>query len=635
MSSVHPWLQARNISGLRPFLRTTASRAMGGSTRHIAIVCAMIPKLTNDEMALIFPPVIYANLDPTRMPSPEVLDGLTNMSAQLPCIQNLVPLFDWMRIITSGPLFERLYGAAPDLWARFWPWVDFLLSHEDSLVGFSPAHDLSIHQSISQTIMALFTNPITSHLVIDTTGIRRAMVISWIKILRLFESDEQTRMRDVAIPISVPSELKNGQHLAEVLDGCGGDLSLLSRIMTESISLASKHPNDPLAGSLVTPVLLLLSRIGSRFPGTLSGLMTPKLVSSLVSAVGIQVTAPGWHQPTGIQVSLVMLLQFLHMPQAFNWIVPCLRKGLLTQVVSWGERLGGAAPADTVNKFDDLLRLVLPEMLVRPTIVVEMKRCFDALEERAAKPAFAECVLFPMWAALRDLVNERTAIVKVWEDPRRQPSLVCYNVQCAKITDRNSLRRCGGCHTAVYCSETCQRADWVVVDGHRTECKPMSEISRGFALMGLHHRDKSFIRTLLDMDSRRHRVQICVEFVLFMAQHPETPGLLAFDYQNLPGVKLSVLPIPTSLVADLGKPTLFRMLREVQMERPSMLHVFRVRCGDQVWYAPFPVHRYDPVLFAGLVDLAHAVAEGRASQDQVEARVKVWIQVAGDSAEFH
>ncbi|KAJ7642223.1 hypothetical protein FB45DRAFT_1126627 [Roridomyces roridus] len=588
MSSVHPWLQARNFSRLRPYLRTNASKAMGGSTRHIAMVCAVLPTLTEDEVALIFPPVIYANLDPARMPSPEVLDGLTNMSAQLPCIQNLVPISEWLKIITAGPLFDRLYGAAPDLWARFWPWVDFLLSHEDSVVGYSPEDELLFHQSTSQTALALYANPITNHLVAETPGIRRAMAISWIKILRLLESDEQTRMRDLGVPISVMADLQNRQHLAEVIDGCGGDLSLLSRIMAETITLASRHPTEQAAGALIGPILLLLQHISSRWPATLSGLMSNKLVSALVSALAIQMKAPG-HQPVGIQLCLSTLLQFLHMPQAFNWIIASLRKGLLTQVVFWGEKLGGTAPADTVNTFDELMQVVLPEMLIRPSIIVEMKRRFDALEERAAQPAFADCVLYPMWAALRDLVNRRAALVKDWEDPQRQSSFVCHNVQCAKVANRDSLRRCGGCHTAVYCSETCQRADWVEVEGHRTECKPLFEVYQGLAVMGIHHREKSFIRTLLDMECREHRVRICIEVVRFMAQNPGTPCVLAFNYENVLGTKMIVLPLQTTLITHLVKPTLLRMHRELLLLRaPMPLHVVCVRYGTQLCTARSP-----------------------------------------------
>ncbi|KAJ7642219.1 hypothetical protein FB45DRAFT_1000566 [Roridomyces roridus] len=628
-ASVHPWLQARNISVLRPFLRTTASRAMGGSTRHIAILCGMLPRLTDDEVASLLPPVIYANLDIARMPSLEVLDGLTNMSAQLPCIQNLVPIFEWLKMIMAGHLFDRLYGAAPDLWARFWPWVDFILSHEDRVVGYSPEDDLLFHQSISQTALALFSNPITRYLVAETTGLRRAMVISWIKIMRLSKSDEKSRMRDVAPPILVLSDLENRQHLAEIIDGCGGDLSVLSRIVTETISLASKHPNEQLTGGLITPCVLLLQHISMKWPETLAGMMSSKLASALVSALGIQVTPPG-ERPLGIQLCLFALMQVLHMPQAHSWMIPVLRKGLLTQIVFWGEKLGGRAEADTVGKFNQLLRILLAETLVHPSIVVEMKRCFDALEERASRPPFAGCVLYPMWAALRDLVNERSAVVEALKEPRIRSAL------CAKIAERDSFRRCGGCHTAVYCSEACQRTDWVAVDGHRAECEQMLEVYQGLALIGIHHRDKSFIRTLLDMDCRRHRLRICVELVQFMAQHPQVPCLVAFNYQNVTGVKIFVLPIQTSLPPEMAKPLLLRMNRELRQGFVSMpLHVLCVRHGKNQGFAPFPVHRFSTPLFTGLVDIAKALGSGRIPREQVEPMVKNCIEAVGDSAEFH
>ena len=48
----------------------------------------------------------------------------------------------------------------------------------------------------------------------------------------------------------------------------------------------------------------------------------------------------------------------------------------------------------------------------------------------------------------------------------------CHNGPCAKLQPRNSLQRCGGCKTMLYCGRDCQAQHWKK-GGHKSKCKEL------------------------------------------------------------------------------------------------------------------------------------------------------------------
>ncbi|KAJ7626203.1 hypothetical protein FB45DRAFT_923172 [Roridomyces roridus] len=242
-----------------------------------------------------------------------------------------------------------------------------------------------------------------------------------------------------------------------------------------------------------------------------------------------------------------------------------------------------AAHPEITKQLPDLLRDVLPRALVYYPVIVEMKQALANVEPPSSDGEFARSGLYACWSDMKAIFELRAATITLWETEGRPSPLSCYNLECAKVLNRDKFRRCSACQTAAYCSQACQRVDWT--DGHREDCRLHQEAPRAFPRAGLCHRDKLFIRMIVHMDYRRLRVLVTMEMVRFMAENPDTPLVVNFDYtRGTPDI--SVFPISTSNGSEILSPYLRRLARAGGR---LVAHTIRFGCGIPTFNVVWPL----------------------------------------------
>ncbi|KAJ6548583.1 hypothetical protein B0H19DRAFT_1161367 [Mycena capillaripes] len=189
-------------------------------------------------------------------------------------------------------------------------------------------------------------------------------------------------------------------------------------------------------------------------------------------------------------------------------------------------------------------------------------------------------------------------------------------MECDKVDKKELFRRCAVCNTAAYCSRECQRADWK--DGHRDECNILLSAHLTYAEIGLHHREKSFIRALLHSDYQRLRVDISIHMLQFMTENPGTSFFVAFDYTGAAGVELSILPMallgPAIQIPHWGRLT--------RAGGRVTLHAIRIGHGANWSNAMFPLRATSSQFWDGLVRIASRSGINGLQYSQVKALVR-------------
>ncbi|KAJ7323516.1 hypothetical protein DFH08DRAFT_887349 [Mycena albidolilacea] len=70
-------------------------------------------------------------------------------------------------------------------------------------------------------------------------------------------------------------------------------------------------------------------------------------------------------------------------------------------------------------------------------------------------------------------------VLDTWELAGRPSFKACDNLKCGKINKKDKFRSCSACHSTSYCSEKCQRVDWL--DAHRDVCNSFRNARLGLS----------------------------------------------------------------------------------------------------------------------------------------------------------
>ncbi|KAJ7342954.1 hypothetical protein DFH08DRAFT_1081927 [Mycena albidolilacea] len=350
---------------------------------------------------------------------------------------------------------------------------------------------------------------------------------------------------------------------------------------------------------------------------------------SLVSALDIDGVPPPAEgvldRPFEVELYLCSLIQYLNVSPGYPWTVQALQAGLLRHVITSSAKMATALDA---GKYPELLGTVLLRSLVFYPVIAEMKKSFSQLETLSRSDEFSGSVLYGHWIVLKAFVDERVKALDTWETSGRASSLACDNMECDKVDKKVLSRRCAVCHTAAYCSRECQRADWR--DGHRDECHVLLSAHLTYAEIGLHYREKSFIRALLHSDYQRLRVVVSMLMLQFMTENPGASFFVAFDYTGATGVKLSVLTVST-LGPAMQIPHWGRLARAGGR---LTLHAIRIGHGANWSNAMLPLRATSSQFFDGLVRIASSI--NGLQDSQVEALVRDLIETTDkENTEIH
>ncbi|KAF7313042.1 MYND-type domain-containing protein [Mycena kentingensis (nom. inval.)] len=142
--------------------------------------------------------------------------------------------------------------------------------------------------------------------------------------------------------------------------------------------------------------------------------------------------------------------------------------------------------------FDIILRVLLPRNLIYTRVLDELEVSLPLLDRPDRHNP-----LGPMARLFVLLATDRLEAYQEYNVSRENVVRACANPKCSVVTDKQRLKQCAGCSSAIYCSPTCQRRDWQA--GHRNFCSELGSRRRA-QISRLGSRNISFFRHLLERD---------------------------------------------------------------------------------------------------------------------------------------
>ncbi|KAJ6453233.1 hypothetical protein C8R47DRAFT_248812 [Mycena vitilis] len=164
------------------------------SMNDISRVNSAMEKVRDGEDGLLkFLPVLYAFLDPLRIPTSDQLDAMSPFTACI--IEAAILALDGM-FTPNTPQQTRA-----DLWPRVWVWVDFLHTFRDNLRGVSEQSDENLYVEFilfaaasTDTLAApLQLDASISALVHDTRGFLAVLFRAWTVTLKVPRMETRER----------------------------------------------------------------------------------------------------------------------------------------------------------------------------------------------------------------------------------------------------------------------------------------------------------------------------------------------------------------------------------------------------------------------------------------------------------
>ncbi|KAJ7620400.1 hypothetical protein FB45DRAFT_871431 [Roridomyces roridus] len=553
MSTIHPALLPHNISKLPFSLQRVARNAtsQGSWTKTSSISIQKLSSMGTEETLGLLP-IIYVLLDSSGIPSLDI-DTATTMVSSMQSTMLTWSLLERALCVPTFPV-----AATADLWPRVWAWMEFVSLYSNDLVEAWQA--ATFFRPVLEVVVKFAARPPTRRAMVSTPGLRRVLATAWTHHVQLSDGDGQIsrQLNDIGVALYAMSAVENPDDFSEVLDGCGGR-DTFCLMLTHTIDLASRHPALSSAVSTVGQVCLLLDSMkavaSDIFPLLLSHGFIPPLVSSL-AIVGPP--KPAQHCGVPFPLTLGSLAYLLFEVPGYRWLEQALQAGLLNQIVSWGSKRGimHAAHPDVAQKFPELLEKVLPQALVYYPVIVQMRKAFANVKAPSSDGEFARSGLYGLWSNLKALLDERTGDLEDWEATGRPSALIA---------------------------------------------KPR-HIAHGHASVPIGRRGTG---TIADFICSRLRVPIAIEMIRSMAEYPDNPVAVGFDYSR-GSAQVNVFPIS---MLDSSKIITPHSQRLARAGGHLVAHKISLGFGSATFHAVWPLCASAPEFYDGLKEIART-AEG-------------------------
>ncbi|KAJ6587632.1 hypothetical protein DFH09DRAFT_1427884 [Mycena vulgaris] len=521
---MHPSLRPQNFSSLPLLLRKVANSAASGSVRDLRILCARIPGIPRSQAEILLP-AFYANLDPAAIP--QQLAG----NEQIPeavsrAIQSIDGLYSGLPITSA---------AAPDLWVRFWPWIEFLGQYLGSYSVPRQLHDDRFYINFVIFVACFQEDDRMRRLMGATPGVRAILAKAWRAIIGLGDEDRNLRTNALIglFPFLLGSlDASNAAGFTEFVDGAGGSISHLGSLIISFFDNLVSTPRTVLSRQEVDYVhaaftfIKNTNNISGREDIGAHALCAAMRPQGFVRATTTIICALSTSTVTGVESVLQSLITFLginiHTPRMALWIGQAFKYGLLRAMLLSGDRNPGAAYH---SLWTSLLSETITPALIYHAVVARVEAALADVGDLARTSRFAKR---PEWRDFIALAEERLPILKSLDAVKWVSFRACDNLQCGKIRNRGSCSRCAACRSAYYCSSDCQIVDWRE-GGHRGICTPDLRFSLNeFQELSWH--DRVFMRAVLHYDYIEKTADIAAQRTVCLSMFPNDPIYVLFTY---------------------------------------------------------------------------------------------------------
>ncbi|KAJ7097423.1 hypothetical protein C8R44DRAFT_889333 [Mycena epipterygia] len=439
---MHPVLRLDNLKRLPPSMRRVAQACCGSNhsvheLRRLRMYMATATEEQEQTICLL--PVFYANLDPTWIPGDDQFDT----DAPPPEAESFIG-----RALTS---LEALYVTqfpveiGPDIWPRAWAWDNFLYMYRDHLPGFPPQSE-------------------------------RIFCLEFL----MFAGSEEARSRvHRSAKLYVNKKIAEPQTLAEIVDGAGGTLRDVARLIVLYLRGVVHDPNislDSLGVNFLTGLLDFVTMVDpaladpesiSKTLGTLgTRLLFSGVVPALSNAVCALSTATGSQTTYALHKSCLIPGIIFTTSPGYRWIPDAIEHQFIRGLVTCAQR---PVPRALQHHFLFLFLNVLSPALIYQQVVIALDSFLPDINDLIITDAFRKSEAYDPWNKLIAVFEERLDVLDSYESPEHFPLRACDNMKCAKISAKVGFKRYGGCLSFYYCCKNCQTLDWRE-GGHRKTC---------------------------------------------------------------------------------------------------------------------------------------------------------------------
>ncbi|KAJ7676785.1 hypothetical protein DFH06DRAFT_1169030 [Mycena polygramma] len=387
----------------------------------------------------------------------------------------------------------------------------------------------------------------------------------------------------------------NPDHLSQLIDGAGGTVDDLAKLVVEFIRDVAGRSKPLIAASPATDISRLVDFVkeADSYPGTpgawLSSPLTPlstemlfqEAINALIAAMFSLIRMPVPETAEALKQCFTLLERLLLSVPGYTWLEEALDRGLLQVIV---ESATLACASQLHRHLHFFLAQLIPQGLVFFHNVLQLGSAIDGVLPLVVTDDFRACEVCTSsdWENFMTVASERMEIFDGLDDT--VASKACDNLKCTTIDAKAQFKRCGGCSTFYYCSKECQKVDWQH-GGHRSACRTYGDLSLNASNSNdsimPSGRECDFFRALLQKDYGLDMRPIYRAQLKFMMANPMcTLFFTLFDYCTTP-VKIEVLTTERSpLTANLHSKEWDDMIsRAGRSEGRMHLHVFKVAVG--------------------------------------------------------
>ncbi|KAJ7213069.1 hypothetical protein GGX14DRAFT_696952 [Mycena pura] len=627
-----------------------ALAACSSRSYHKLQLAATLVKSATDAHKILFFPVFYAILDPAQIPTPADLESLQpDTRASVDCARlALEVIFDIIAPVSRK--YEEPDDVGPTFWSGIWPWIFFMHEYREYLGASSVFRNPLGYTRFLLLLIDIYDPQPMRDIISATPGFRALLTTTWTLLPKSSgEAYETCLWFLVSIIGSLP--FTDPLHFAEMVDGAGGTLDDLARLMMCHLDDVVNGSISWKFGSLAAYTrflarLILAADTGytvqqSTLPQSstrqkfLETLRRHGFVPAFVVAMDTVLEACKSNSDSRLLgnfkssfiATLELLEHLLNTTLGYQWLPAAIEAGLL--------RMMAGVATEFPSMFDNRLRFLLtkifPDGLLYYHVVAAMAKVLDEVTEIWSSKKLEDTEIVDDWNSFHDLAERRVQLLDGLRSSR-----ACDNLECGKIQDSSRCRRCSGCKTHYYCSSDCQTADWKH-GGHRNHCGSLVLLSLGESSCRLGFRERTFLRAVVQQDYADGIPSICETQVIFMANHPADRFFTLFDYtHNL--LRISVGSAVNSLISDdlkkAGSEWTDILSRASRSAGRVQLHVIRVSEGSDTRLWVIPLRTNSPQVHNALRQLARSIPAGSKHED-ISHEVERILEDVVDLVEIH
>ncbi|EJD43851.1 hypothetical protein AURDEDRAFT_114606 [Auricularia subglabra TFB-10046 SS5] len=194
----------------------------------------------------------------------------------------------------------------------------------------------------------------------------------------------------------------------------------------------------------------------------------------------------------------------LESTDGFTWVKEAVNAGL---PVAFARLSPHFSKIEDKEELDIILKLcndLLPRYTVYRSVVEalvpQMKKAEEYRAQVMKSPAHA------VWHKFATHVYERN-LVCLHAKATKGKAQACDNIQCNKIDDKKSFKKCSGCGMTYYCSKECQVTAWKQGD-HKSVCKLKQQDKIDGKLNPISKGDADFLHALATREAKHHAPEL-------------------------------------------------------------------------------------------------------------------------------